>query len=85
VGLTSSILDINSGTYQSVAADWVNGLSITDAENVALSWAQEANAHVCSTVLADGISSIENTDLSGTYTTAATPVVSLQIAKQGYR
>ena len=76
---------INSGTYKSSAAGWVSGLSITDAQSSALKWAQEANAYVCSTVLAKGLTYIESTDLSGSYYTTATPVVSLQIAKQGYR
>jgi hypothetical protein len=51
----------------------------------ALKWATEANAYVCSTVLKGGISAVYDKDLSGTYTTTATPVVKLQIAKQGYR
>jgi len=76
---------INTGTYKSEAAGWVSGLSITDAETSALTWATESNADVCSTVLAKGISYVEDNDLSGAYTTTATPVVNLQIAKQGYR
>ena len=51
----------------------------------ATSWASEANAYVCSTVMPDGISAVEKTDLSGTYYTKAIPVVELQIAKAGYR
>jgi len=52
----------------------------------ALKWATEANAYVCSTVLKGGISAVQqDKDLSGAYTTTATPVVKLQIAKQGYR
>jgi len=76
---------IKSGTYKSAAAGWVSGLSITDAETSALTWATESNADVCSTVLAKGLSYVEDNDLSGAYTTTATPVVNLQIAKQGYR
>lgn len=83
--LLTALIAINSGTYKSSAAGWVSGLSITDAQNSALKWAQEANAYVCSTVLAKGITYVESTDLSGSYYTTATPVVSLQIAKQGYR
>ncbi len=60
-------------------------LSIKSAEDSALSWASESNAYVCSTVLTKGLTYVENTDLSGAYTTSATPVVSLQMAKQGYR
>lgn len=51
----------------------------------ALRWASESNAYVCSTVLRDGVDAVENQDVSGAYTTAAQPVVELQIAKQGYR
>jgi hypothetical protein len=76
---------IKTGTYESAAAGWVSGLSITNAETTALTWASESNAEVCSTVLAKGISYVEDNDLSGSYTTTATPVVNLQIAKQGYR
>jgi hypothetical protein len=54
-------------------------------QSTALKWASEANTYVCSTVLAGGISAVENKDLSGSYTTTASPVVKLQIAKQGYR
>jgi len=63
----------------------VSNLSITSASSTALLWAKESNAYVCSTVLAKGISYVENNDLSGSYTESATPVVDLQMAKQGYR
>lgn len=51
----------------------------------ATTWASESNAEVCSTVLARGVAFVESNDLSGAYTTTASPVVRLQIAKQGYR
>lgn len=76
---------IQTGTYKSSAAGWVSGLSVKDAVTTSLKWATESNAAVCSTVLAKGISYVESNDLSGTYTTTASPVVKLQIAKQGYR
>lgn len=47
--------------------------------------AAESNAYVCTTVLEGGLGTVEKQELSGAYTTAAQPVVSLQIAKQGYR
>jgi hypothetical protein len=68
-----------------LAARWVSGLSVTKPEESPLVWAEESNAEVCSTVLAKGLDYVENTDLSGAYTDTATPVVNLQIAKQGYR
>ncbi|KAK8051998.1 hypothetical protein PG993_003383 [Apiospora rasikravindrae] len=76
---------IKSGTYESQAADWVSELSLTDAQNITLGWATESNAYVCSTVLEGGVSAVEDQDLSGDYTTTAQPIVSLQMAKQGYR
>ena len=76
---------INSGTYKSVAASWVSGLSITNAKNTALGWARESNAEVCTVVMPKGVAPLESTDLAGSYTTGAQPTVSLQIAKQGYR
>ncbi|KAH8885517.1 S1/P1 nuclease [Thozetella sp. PMI_491] len=82
---TTLTTSINSGSYKSLAAGWVSGLSITSAQATALVWAQESNADVCSTVLAKGVTWVEDNDLSGSYTTTATPVVNLQIAKQGYR
>lgn len=33
----------------------------------------------------NGISAVENTDLSGSYYNSAIPVIELQIAKAGYR
>lgn len=76
---------IQTGTYKSSAAGWVSGLNVKDAVTTSLKWATESNAAVCSTVLAKGISYVESNDLSGAYTTTASPVVKLQIAKQGYR
>ncbi|KAI2625158.1 nuclease S1 precursor [Xylaria nigripes] len=80
--------EINSGDYKSQAADWLTGLSVDTADDrkaTALQWATESNAEVCSTVLTDGIDAVQGKDLSGDYTTTASPVVKLQIAKQGYR
>ncbi len=79
------VAEIKNGSYKSASASWVSGLTIASAEDVVVKWAQESNAYVCSTVLADGLSSVENTDLSGSYTTTAAPIVDSQMAKQGYR
>ncbi|KAI1823881.1 nuclease S1 precursor [Xylaria intraflava] len=79
---------IKSGDYKSLAGDWVTDLSVATADDrkaTALVWATEANADVCTTVLKGGVSAVKDKDLSGDYTTTATPVVELQIAKQGYR
>lgn len=50
-----------------------------------MTWVQEANSFVCSTVLKDGVSYLEGTDLSGAYYDAALPVFEEQIARAGYR
>lgn len=78
-------LAINTGEYKTEAAGWVSGLDLNDAVGTATTWASESNAAVCSTVLNQGVTFVENNDLSGAYTTTASPVVKLQIAKQGYR
>ncbi len=60
-------------------------MSITNAQGSALTWASESNAKVCTVVIPNGVSALHNVGLSGSYTTAATPTVRLQVAKQGYR
>ncbi|OTB08149.1 hypothetical protein M426DRAFT_52512 [Hypoxylon sp. CI-4A] len=82
------IQEIDSGSFKSQAAGWVSGLSVDSSDDqteTALKWATESNAYVCSTVLDGGVTAVENKDLSGDYTTTAQPVVTEQIAKQGYR
>ncbi|KAH9891371.1 nuclease S1 precursor [Xylariomycetidae sp. FL2044] len=79
---------IKSGKYASDANSWVRDLSVATANDrtaSALEWATESNAHVCTTVLPDGVRAVEDEELSGDYTDLAQPVVALQIAKQGYR
>lgn len=76
---------IKTGEYSSLAAGWVSGLSIANSQTTATKWASESNAAVCSTVLRQGVAFVEDNDLGGSYTTSASPVVKLQIAKQGYR
>jgi hypothetical protein len=83
--LTNWATEINTGAYSSLKAGWVSGMSITSAQASALTWASEANADVCTVVIPNGVSAVEKVDLSGTYTTGATPTVRLQVAKQGYR
>lgn len=48
-------------------------------------WATDSNAYVCSTVIPNGVSAVESTDLSGAYYKKAIPVIELQVAKAGYR
>jgi hypothetical protein len=76
---------IRSGFYQSIADGWLDGIDLSDPVTTALSWAEEANAFVCTTVMPDGIGGVENQELSGDYYNTATPVIQLQIARAGYR
>ncbi|KAN0096595.1 S1/P1 nuclease [Hyaloscypha variabilis] len=76
---------IKTGTYSSDAADWLTGIDITDPVSSAMIWAQDSNAFVCSTVMPNGVSAVENVDLAGAYYTAAMPIIEEQIAKAGYR
>lgn len=72
---------INTGTYKSQAASWISCSSVKTAEMCALAWATDSNAFICSEVLAGGISSVEDKELSGAYFTKSSPIVSEQIAK----
>lgn len=76
---------IKSGTYESEASGWLNGLDLSDPVSTSMSWAQDANAYVCSTVMPNGYQVLETEDLSGSYYTSALPVIKLQFAKAGYR
>jgi hypothetical protein len=82
---TSLTTAIKTGTYKTAHTSWTDGIDITDAESSAMIWASDSNAYVCTTVMPDGISAVENVDLSGDYYTTAMPVIELQIAKAGYR
>lgn len=77
--------EIKTGAYKSQAASWLKGMNISDPVASSMGWATDSNAYVCSTVMPDGISPLENTDLSGDYYTTALPVIQLQFAKAGYR
>ena len=76
---------IKSGIYKSQAASWLEGIDLSDPVSTALVWASEANAFVCTTVIPDGVTALENQELSGDYYTRAVPVIQLQVAKAGYR
>jgi hypothetical protein len=60
-------------------------MNLADPQGSALAWATESNALVCTAVMPNGVSALQSVDLSGSYTTGATPSVRLQVAKQGYR
>jgi hypothetical protein len=75
---------IRTGTYKSQAAGWLTGTTISDASSTGMVWARDANAFVCSTVMPDGVSGVENTDLGGAYYSGVITVVELQIAKGSF-
>ncbi|KAF2490279.1 nuclease PA3 [Lophium mytilinum] len=77
--------EIKTGDYKSEASGWLDGISLDDPVTTSMSWATEANAYVCSTVLKGGVSAVSGKELDGSYYTAAIPVVELQIARAGYR
>jgi hypothetical protein len=54
---------ITSGIYQSVALGWLSGIDLADPVSSSLSWAEEANAFVCTTVLPDGVDAIDGQEL----------------------
>lgn len=60
-------------------------MSMSDAQGSAMAWAQQANAYVCSDVLAAGVDAVETGDLDGAYYTAHVSVARVQIARAGYR
>ncbi|KUJ06891.1 S1/P1 nuclease [Mollisia scopiformis] len=76
---------IKTGTYKSSASSWLTGMDLSDPVSSSMIWAQDSNAYVCTTVMPNGVSSVENVDLSGDYYDTAIPVIEEQIAKAGYR
>ena len=76
---------ITSGIFQDQAMSWVKGIDLIDPVSTALSWASEANAFVCTTVMPDGATALENQELSGEYYEKAVPVIQLQVARAGLR
>ncbi|KAK3950365.1 S1/P1 nuclease [Pseudoneurospora amorphoporcata] len=77
--------EIREGQYKADSSEWVKGLELKEASEIALEWAVEGNAHVCTVVLPEGPEAIRGQELGGAYFEAAAPVVELQIAKAGYR
>ncbi|KAI9835139.1 MAG: hypothetical protein M1819_002508 [Sarea resinae] len=76
------VADIKSGgSYASEASSWLDDLDFSDPITTATGWAESSNAYVCSTVMPDGISAVENTDLDGDYYDTALPVIKLQLAR----
>jgi len=80
--LTSAI---NAGEYGWDASSWLSGASLNATEASAIVWATEANAYVCSDVLAAGVDGVEEGDLSKSYYQTHSDVARIQIARAGYR
>ena len=76
---------ITSGIYKNDAASWLQGIDLSDPVTTSLSWAEESNAFVCTTVMPDGADALRSQELDGDYYEAAVPVIQLQIARAGYR
>lgn len=74
--------EITRGRYQNLLPQWLSCTDINDALNCATEWATEANAFVCSYVLATDPAGKE---LSGDYYRGAAPIIQEQIAKSGAR
>lgn len=60
-------------------------MSLSSPTTTATGWASAANAFVCTNVMPNGASGVQNQDLGGTYYTNNLPVVKQQIATAGYR
>lgn len=80
--LTTAIKDGSNGWNVS---SWLDGMTLKDTQSSAMTWASQANAYVCSDVLVDGVSAVEEGDLDGTYYTQHVDVARTQIARAGYR
>lgn len=80
------IKEIDSGSYASVAASWIEGDDPSSAQDTAMAWATDANAYVCTVVMPDGAAALTAmTDLYPTYYNSVIGTIELQIAKGGYR
>jgi len=66
-------------------ATWTTGLTLANPITTATGWATDSNAFVCTDVIPSGVSAVEKVDLSGAYYTAHNHVISLQLARAGYR
>lgn len=46
---------IKTGVYKAQAADWLEGIDLSDPLTTAMGWAEESNLLICTTVLPDGL------------------------------
>ncbi|OIW31395.1 nuclease S1 [Coniochaeta ligniaria NRRL 30616] len=76
---------IRTGKFEALRGEWLDGVRLEESQEMALAWAREGNAFVCSHVLPEGPEAIVGQELGGKYFDAAAPVIELQVAKAGYR
>ncbi|KAJ9133471.1 Nuclease S1 [Coniochaeta hoffmannii] len=76
---------IREGKYEALKGDWLEGVKLGEPKEMAMAWAREGNALVCSHVLPEGPEAIVGQELGKEYFEAAAPVIELQVAKAGYR
>ncbi|KAH8662277.1 phospholipase C/P1 nuclease domain-containing protein [Xylariales sp. PMI_506] len=77
--------EITSGKFLADSKSWGAGLYLDDPIATAMSWANESNAYICTTVLPEGPVAIVGQQLNGDYFTKAAPVIEVQVARAGYR
>ncbi|KAB5517303.1 nuclease s1 [Coniochaeta sp. 2T2.1] len=81
--LTGAIRD---GKYKEEREGWLGGLEdVKESKEMAMGWAREGNAVVCSHVFPEGPQAIVGQELGGEYFEKAAPVIELQVAKAAYR
>ncbi|KXT05482.1 hypothetical protein AC578_10996 [Pseudocercospora eumusae] len=77
---------IDAGSYSSQKSSWISGLDVSDPKGTAMKWATDANTFVCSKVMPNGASNLENSDdLYPKYYNGVIDAIELQVAKAGYR
>lgn len=79
------VQEIESGSLKGQASSWIAGDNVTDPIASATRWASDANAYVCSVVMPNGASALQQGDLYPDYYNSVIGTVELQIAKGGYR
>lgn len=71
--------------YEGMQISGFEEIDVLDPKSFLMAWAGEANAWVCSYILAEGRSNIEGKELSGAYFEGAVPIVDGLVAKSGRR
>jgi hypothetical protein len=77
--------EIKKGKYARASKGWLKGMNVKKPVDSTMVWVREANAFVCSTVVPQGADAVRDHELEGEYYEKAIPVVTMQIARAGYR